>query len=464
MASSSTLRPPDLQSFPLALPTYAYLSLLHFVLLSLAYVSTRTFLLLKTISARYQANRTLWGLLKVTEMLIFVGTVVGFLVLPNKVLTAQGRIVPNIYGKLFAVLVASRFALVIGGVVKGRVPKGYRKFSRFLFFGADETNTAMETHQMEGRVAKAAEPSGLQAKESSGPANVTLQQEASKMLAPPSAPPQMTSWRSPLSHMMLAYLAVNGVYYYFSLYPPSPQVAPSLAHLLFDPKYMSLTNPKVLIGIYMFAFALYCAMILLYWPLACGLALLTGMPLGSVPALHDRPWKSAGLREFWSWRWNLLVREELRKSVYTPVIRALSGQRSELNSQATSRSTGIHVRPLLRVDKPYRPPASHHILATLATFLYSGLGHEYICWSFFGSLTGEQLLFFVLQPVGLLLETLFVKEYRRRMPPRGRVAWAERWLGRLWTFTWLLWCGGLFTNPFVRADILYGWRLVPVFF
>ncbi|MCE5166043.1 hypothetical protein HAX54_014301 [Datura stramonium] len=97
----------------------------------------------------------------------------------------------------------------------------------------------------------------------------------------------------------------------------------------------------------------------------------------------DEPYKTSSLQDFWSRRWNLMVTNILRPSVYVPV-----------------RS--------MMVDKISRKWAP--ILAVLATFFISGLMHELIFY-YVGRLkpSGEVTCFFLIHGVALTLEIVIKK-------------------------------------------------------
>ena len=109
-----------------------------------------------------------------------------------------------------------------------------------------------------------------------------------------------------------------------------------------------------------------------------------------LPVLHNNPFGARSVADFWGRRWNLWMSEWFRYVIFTPMRR--------------------------------RP-----VLAVWLIFFLSGLLHEYVLnlalwWVTGRKLFGTMMLYFLLQPVGLLFERRFLKQY-----PRANV-----------TFTWLI--------------------------
>jgi hypothetical protein len=98
------------------------------------------------------------------------------------------------------------------------------------------------------------------------------------------------------------------------------------------------------------------------------------------PAVHHRPWSARSLADFWGNRWNMWVNDWFRYTIFTRLRR--------------------------------RP-----VLALFLAFAVSGLMHEWVINLPLYCLTGRVLfgtmmLYFLIQPVGILLERRFLKGHR----------------------------------------------------
>ncbi|KAF3650029.1 putative acyl-CoA--sterol O-acyltransferase 1-like [Capsicum annuum] len=97
----------------------------------------------------------------------------------------------------------------------------------------------------------------------------------------------------------------------------------------------------------------------------------------------DEPYKTSSLQDFWSNRWNLMVTNILRPTVYNPVRSVMAD----------------------RISRKWAP-----LPAVLATFFVSGLMHELIFY-YMGRLkpSGEAMMFFLIHGVALSLEIVIKK-------------------------------------------------------
>ena len=113
-----------------------------------------------------------------------------------------------------------------------------------------------------------------------------------------------------------------------------------------------------------------------------GIVTILWLPSGRLlPVLHHNPFASRSVADFWGRRWNLWMSEWFRYVIFTPLRR--------------------------------RP-----VLAVWLIFFLSGLLHEYVLnlalWLVTGQkLFGTMMLYFLLQPVGILLERRFLIEHPR---------------------------------------------------
>lgn len=112
----------------------------------------------------------------------------------------------------------------------------------------------------------------------------------------------------------------------------------------------------------------------------------------------DNPFAAASLAEFWGRRWNLLVSNCLRETVYNPVLTLL-----ERN---------------LRVSKEQRRFDVAKLVAMQAAFLVSGLMHELLVYYASQEVTWEMMSFFVVQGVAVSLEGAWKLYFPKMRPPR----------------------------------------------
>lgn len=98
-----------------------------------------------------------------------------------------------------------------------------------------------------------------------------------------------------------------------------------------------------------------------------------------IPPIHDAPWRSRSLAEFWGRRWNRLFGDWFRQVIFRPLRRG-----------------------------PY--------LATWLAFAFSGALHEWLVnlplWVVFGTnLLGSMMLYFLIQAGGIVLERQWLRHY-----------------------------------------------------
>ncbi|ERN10619.1 hypothetical protein AMTRI_Chr10g227450 [Amborella trichopoda] len=126
---------------------------------------------------------------------------------------------------------------------------------------------------------------------------------------------------------------------------------------------------------------LYCFHIFLALEVVLGSwAVMAKLIVGSqLEPQFNKPYLSSSLKEFWGQRWNLIVTNMLRPTVYEPV----------LNLWGVSARAG-------------RPPLGARVAALMATFVVSGLMHELMFYYMTGGQrpSWEVTLFFILH--GLL--------------------------------------------------------------
>ena len=145
------------------------------------------------------------------------------------------------------------------------------------------------------------------------------------------------------------------------------------------------------------------------------------------------PWLSCSLGEFWSGRWNLTVQSCLKRIAFDPVASGLEAR------FGWSRKSSFAV-------------------ATLCTFFFSGLLHEFCIVAFEKTSTGEQLVFFIIHGFLLVGEaTVVALVYKATGYHLTRDS--PRLAGMVYTQAILLITSPLMFNPYFRqhafVDIFY---------
>ncbi|OWM85844.1 probable long-chain-alcohol O-fatty-acyltransferase 5 [Punica granatum] len=137
--------------------------------------------------------------------------------------------------------------------------------------------------------------------------------------------------------------------------------------------YKDLMSPKLLMALYSCMFYLFNEIALGFF--VNGVRILIGVEL-EPPS--DEPYLSTSLQDFWGRRWNLVVTDSLRQTVYKPIRRA--------------------VQPILGVQWAPLP-------AVLASFLVSGIMHELLFYYITRAVpTWEVTWFFVFHGMCVILE------------------------------------------------------------
>jgi hypothetical protein len=101
--------------------------------------------------------------------------------------------------------------------------------------------------------------------------------------------------------------------------------------------------------------------------------------------LFDNPMMSASPKELWS-NWNSAFRNNLRDLIFTPTLHWLHSNRTmrKLTGKKQSPPTTSNGLATSGSAPPRRQYSRLQFsIAAFATFLFSGLLHEYMCWSVF---------------------------------------------------------------------------------
>lgn len=159
-------------------------------------------------------------------------------------------------------------------------------------------------------------------------------------------------------------------------------------------------------------------------------AVMFGSCPASWPPLFDDPFHATSLQSFWTHKWHASFRR-IFLMASAAIVNASHFFISHSRTKSAVRGLWIFLCScLMHLGLMYRirPP---------------GLSPEQA--PFF---EGETLLFFLLQPVGMLLEVTTIKPLAEYRFGRGRDA--ARNCTRLWTWIWLLWTGRYWSDVWVR--------------
>lgn len=157
----------------------------------------------------------------------------------------------------------------------------------------------------------------------------------------------------------------------------------------------------------------------------------------------DNPFAADSLEEFWGRRWNLLVSNCLRETVYDPVLYLLGSSPQEIrgsekkgSAQRSRRASASESVPVAQEkDKRLRrasPGAKFvgkqkgngrrihlpKLVAMLAVFLVSGLCHELLVYYATLEVKWEMMSFFLVQGVAVAGEEAWKLAYPAMRPPR----------------------------------------------
>lgn len=179
--------------------------------------------------------------------------------------------------------------------------------------------------------------------------------------------------------------------------------------------------------------------------------------------LFDNPIAAASLEEFWARRWNLLMSNSLRETVYQPVLHFLRARsivktsKEPIPTSKGSRNMGdkftqlqpenLHQRSKTLTEKAPTPqdqsekPSklgfdSPKLLAMLATFFFSGLAHDLAVYYISLKITGEVTAFFTIQGIATAMEAAWRIHFPNARPSKllarfltlGFVFFTSNWL------------------------------------
>lgn len=123
----------------------------------------------------------------------------------------------------------------------------------------------------------------------------------------------------------------------------------------------------------------------------------------------DNPFAAVSLEEFWARRWNLLVSNALRETVFNPVLYLLQKLQTQVRvkrSKSQDLTESLSNGPALPHESKdgQRGLDLPKLVAMLAAFLVSGLAHELSVYYVTLHVTWEMNSFFVVQGVAVALE------------------------------------------------------------
>ncbi|KAI9342263.1 hypothetical protein BDR26DRAFT_859454 [Obelidium mucronatum] len=175
--------------------------------------------------------------------------------------------------------------------------------------------------------------------------------------------------------------------------------------------------------------------------------------------IFNHPYLATSLREFWSHRWNYMIKETLHHLSFKPTLTLLYKLNPPRKSSASSSNTSSSSASVFMRKSP-----SHHLaIASMAAFLMSALLHEYLIFFFIPQQPlGENTIYFLIQGILCFLQ------FRLQQNHGG--AFSGWWLkGRVpgivnWAFTLLLLCitCPLFIGPYARSGLLMDKFVLPV--
>lgn len=207
-----------------------------------------------------------------------------------------------------------------------------------------------------------------------------------------------------------------------------------------------LFHASILSAIYIWV--IYFMLDLYYHSLAfCFVAVLRHNP-EQWPPLFDDPWRSTSLGDFWGRRWHQLLRDYVVSLGSQPLTACLTKLRSPV--PATTSTTTATGQGSANVGRRKRSA-----LSVLAAFVVSGVLHDIAFRSMRRGGEPMQMIFFVMQGVGVVLERAFSERW---VHARLKSPW-YRVMGRVWTFSWLLVWG----IPFVEANTRAGLFRIALF-
>ncbi|KAI8927526.1 hypothetical protein BC831DRAFT_452214 [Entophlyctis helioformis] len=152
--------------------------------------------------------------------------------------------------------------------------------------------------------------------------------------------------------------------------------------------------------------------------------------------IMNSPYLAVGFRDFWSFRWNFIVKESLHRGVFVPTM-------AFLRRNAKGGNTAH-----------FRMPAWHPIVGALSSFFISALIHEWVIMVLCETPSyGEHFCFFIIQALYTIGEVL-VRQIGGRVLGYDPITALPKWIGV--PLTWIIMNinGAFFMAPLMREGIL----------
>jgi hypothetical protein len=149
--------------------------------------------------------------------------------------------------------------------------------------------------------------------------------------------------------------------------------------------------------------------------------------------IMNQPYLATSVRDFWSNRWNLIVKRGFKSSIFEPTLMLLG-----------------HHRPFSK-----NVPHLHLVIAGLMTFLFSGLLHE---WTLLVMLDRdsamEQFLFVIVHGIWTVIEVA-VRKLVLRWSGIDLALTIPTEVQIIYTHSFLFLTSPLFMNPYIREELYF---------
>lgn len=159
-------------------------------------------------------------------------------------------------------------------------------------------------------------------------------------------------------------------------------------------------------------------------------AVALGAPSAGWPPLFDDPFQATSLQAFWTHKWHSSFR------------------RVFLMIGAAVVDASKPIIPTRRAQSAFRGLCIFGLSCTMHLTLMYRIRPANISAAEMSFVERETLLFFLLQPVGMLLEVVLVKPVAIYAFGSDRAA--KTWCTRVWAWAWLLWTGRYWSDVWVR--------------
>ncbi|KAI9342266.1 hypothetical protein BDR26DRAFT_282137 [Obelidium mucronatum] len=238
--------------------------------------------------------------------------------------------------------------------------------------------------------------------------------------------------------LFLSWIAYSIAISYFQKYPYTPASG----------WFLNLSNPKEIVDHAMFGVLTYCFTGIIFNGLLPVFVILNA-PF--VPIFNE-PFLATSLRDFWSNRWNSLIKTSIHRVAFIPTLKLLKSLSSNRDQEKPTHS-----------EKQHKQPDIHYMIAVMASFTFSALYHEYLIFNFFTEPSlGENFCFFMLQGIFCVIQVYFQKLTGfGKTWGRGGVFW--NFVGWSCTMGLLLITSPMFVGPYARFGVFFEPFVIPVY-